>query len=198
MAVPLIAGVDEAGRGPIAGPVVAGAVLVPDGFTLPGLADSKQLSESARERLFEQIRQTAVAWAIGWATPREIERWNILQASLLAMQRAIEALPYAPRLVLIDGRFCIPDLPLPQQAIVDGDALHPAISAASIVAKVVRDRLMSDLDRLCPQYGFAQHKGYPTPEHLRNLQQYGASPLHRRTFAPVAQYCLEWEPTPQG
>ncbi len=187
MGVVLVAGVDEAGRGPLAGPVVAGAVLVPEGFNLPGLRDSKQLSESARKRLFEQIRQEAVAWAVGWATPREIEQKNILQATLLAMRRALEQLPFTPHLVLVDGRFCIPELPLPQRAVVDGDALHPAISSASIVAKVVRDRLMNELDKLYPQYGFAQHKGYATPLHLRSLQQYGASPQHRRTFAPIAQ-----------
>ncbi len=191
MGVVLVAGVDEVGRGPLAGPVVAGAVLVPEGFNLPGLRDSKQLSESARERLFEQIRQEAVAWAVGWATPREIEQKNILQASLLAMRRALEQLPFTPHLVLVDGRFCIPELPLPQRAVVDGDALHPAISSASIVAKVVRDRLMNELDRLYPQYGFAQHKGYATPLHLQNLRQHGASPQHRRTFAPIAQ-CSLW------
>ncbi len=177
MGVVLVAGVDEVGRGPLAGPVVAGAVLVPEGFNLPGHRNSNQLSESARERL--------------WATPREIEQKNILQASLLAMRRALEQLPFTPHLVLVDGRFCIPELPLPQRAVVDGDALHPAISSASIVAKVVRDRLMNELDRLYPQYGFAQHKGYATPLHLQNLRQHGASPQHRRTFAPIAQ-CSLW------
>lgn len=188
----LIAGVDEAGRGPIAGPVVAGCVLLREPFRLEGVRDSKTLSESARERLFRQIQQVAVAWSVGVASPREIERLNILQASLLAMRRALLALPVNPHRVFVDGRFPVPDYPIPQETIVDGDALHPAISAASIVAKVVRDRLMRDIDPLYPAYGFAQHKGYPTPAHLQALAVCGACSQHRRTYAPVLQLCFEW------
>lgn len=186
-----IAGVDEAGRGPIAGPVVAGCVLVREPFHLEGVRDSKTLGELTREKLFETIRQQVVAWSVGIASPREIERLNILQASLLAMRRALLALPITPEQVLVDGNRIVPDYPVPQQAIVDGDALHPVISCASIVAKVVRDRLMRDLDALYPAYGFAQHKGYPTPEHLKRLERYGACAQHRRTYAPVAQLKID-------
>lgn len=191
MAGRFIAGVDEAGRGPIAGPVVAGCVLVREPFHLEGVRDSKMLGEPAREKLFETIRQQVVVWSVGIASPREIERINILQASLLAMRRALLALPLTPEQVLIDGNYPVPEYPVPQQAIVDGDALHPVISCASIVAKVVRDRLMRDLDVLYPAYRFAQHKGYPTPEHLKRLERYGACTQHRRTYAPVAQLKLE-------
>ncbi len=185
-----IAGVDEAGRGPIAGPVVAACVVLPRLCSVTAIADSKQLSAAQRERLFVQIQREAVAWAIGVASPREIERLNILQASLLAMRRAVLSLSLTPQRVLIDGKFCIPHLNLPQQAVVDGDAQELCIAAASILAKVARDRMMAELDRLYPQYGFAQHKGYPTPLHLERLQQYGACPAHRRTYAPVAQLKL--------
>lgn len=185
-----IAGVDEAGRGPIAGSVVAACVVLPPRHSITGIVDSKQLSAVQRERLFAQIQREAVAWAIGVATPREIERLNILQASLLAMRRAVLSLSLTPQRVLIDGKFCIPNLHLPQQAVVDGDAQEECIAAASILAKVVRDRMMTELDRLYPQYGFAQHKGYPTPLHLERLRRYGACPAHRRTYAPVAQMRL--------
>ncbi len=186
----LIAGVDEAGRGCLAGPVVAGCVVLPERHALCGLTDSKQLTPAQREALFEQIRQVAIAYSVGIATPREIERWNILQASFIAMARAVANLPIVPNLLLVDGKFTLRECPIPQRAIVDGDALHPAISAGSIVAKVVRDRLMNELDRLYPGYGFAQHKGYGTPLHLERLRALGISPAHRRTFAPVAQLCL--------
>lgn len=185
-----IAGVDEAGRGPIAGSVVAACVVLPPQHSIAGIADSKQLSAAQREWLFAQIQREAIAWAIGVATPREIERLNILQASLLAMRRAVLSLSLSPQRVLVDGKFCIPDLSLPQQAVVDGDAREECIAAASILAKVVRDRMMTELDRLYPQYGFAQHKGYPTPLHLERLRRYGACPAHRRTYAPVAQLRL--------
>ncbi len=186
----LIAGVDEAGRGCLAGPVVAGCVVLSDGFQMAGLTDSKQLSPSQREALFEVIQRVAIAWSVGIATPREIERWNILQASLIAMARAVANLPLVPHQLLVDGKFTLRQCPIPQQAIVDGDALHPAISAGSIVAKVVRDRIMDELDRLYPGYGFAQHKGYGTPLHLERLRLLGACPAHRRTFAPVQQLGL--------
>jgi len=185
-----IAGVDEAGRGPIAGPVVAACVVLPPRHTLAGIADSKQLTPAQREALYAAITQRALAWAIGLASPREIERYNILQASLLAMRRAVLALPLPPQRVLVDGKHAIPSLPLPQQAVVGGDALEESIAAASILAKVARDRIMRELDRLYPQYGFAQHKGYPTALHLQRLRQYGACPAHRRTYAPVAQLRL--------
>ena len=185
-----IAGVDEAGRGPIAGPVVAACVVLPPRHTLTGIADSKQLAPAQREALYDAITRHALAWAIGLASPREIERYNILQASLLAMRRAVLALPIPPQRVLVDGKHAIPNLPLPQQAVVDGDALEESIAAASILAKVARDRIMCELDRLYPRYGFAQHKGYPTPLHLQRLQMYGACPAHRRTYAPVAQLRL--------
>ena len=185
-----IAGVDEAGRGPIAGPVVAACVVLPPRHTLAGIADSKQLTPAQREALYAAITQRALAWAIGLASPREIERYNILQASLLAMRRAVLALPLPPQRVLVDGKHAIPSLPLPQQAVVGGDALEESIAAASILAKVARDRIMRELDRLYPQYGFAQHKGYPTALHLQRLRMYGACPAHRRTYAPVAQLRL--------
>ncbi len=185
-----IAGVDEAGRGPIAGPVVAACVILPPHGAPAGIADSKQLTPAQRERLCAAIKQTAVAWAIGVASPREIERYNILQASLLAMRRAVLALPLTPQRVLIDGKQTLPRLPFPQQAVVDGDAQELSIAAASILAKVARDRIMAELDRLYPRYGFAQHKGYPTALHLERLRQYGACPAHRRTYAPVAQLRL--------
>jgi ribonuclease HII len=185
-----IAGVDEAGRGPIAGPVVAACVVLPPRHTLAGIADSKQLTPAQREALYAAITQRALAWAIGLASPREIERYNILQASLLAMRRAVLALPIPPQRVLVDGKHAIPNLPLPQQAVVGGDALEESIAAASILAKVARDRIMRELDRLYPQYGFAQHKGYPTALHLERLRMYGACPAHRRTYAPVAQLRL--------
>ncbi len=185
-----IAGVDEAGRGPIAGPVVAACVVLPPRHTLAGIADSKQLTPAQREALYDAITRHALAWAIGLATPREIERYNILQASLLAMRRAVLALPITPQRVLVDGKHAIPNLPLPQQAVVGGDALEESIAAASILAKVARDRIMCELDRQYPQYGFAQHKGYPTPLHLERLRMYGACPAHRRTYAPVAQLRL--------
>ncbi len=179
-----IAGVDEAGRGPLAGPVVAAAVILDPGRPIPGLADSKALSPARREELARLIRMNALDWALGRAEVEEIDRINILRASLLAMQRAVAALTLAPSLVLVDGNR-VPELACPARAIVKGDATHPAISAASILAKVVRDEEMCELDRHYPGYGFARHKGYPTPEHLEALRRLGACPIHRRTYAPV-------------
>ncbi len=178
------AGVDEAGRGPLAGPVIAAAVILPDGHGLDGLADSKQLSEARREALATQIRQVAIAWAIGRAEVDEIDRLNILQASLLAMRRAVDGLTVRPRRALIDGNRC-PELDCPAEAIVRGDATVPAISAASILAKVTRDKEMLALDECYPQYQFARHKGYPTRVHLQALAEHGVSPVHRRSFGPV-------------
>lgn len=183
----LVAGVDEAGRGPLAGPVVAAAVILDPLSPISGLADSKQLSEKQREFLFSLIRQHALAFAIGRARVTEIDRYNILQATLLAMQRAVKALKMQPHLALIDGNVC-PKLICHSQAIIRGDETEPAISAASIVAKVVRDRWMRMLDKKYPQYGFAKHKGYPTEEHLDRLRCYGPSRVHRRSFAPVKMF----------
>jgi ribonuclease HII len=180
----LIAGVDEVGRGPLAGPVVAAAVILDPQQPIAGLADSKQLTERQRERLAELIREHALAWALGRAEVAEIDRINILQASLLAMQRAVEALSISPHQALVDGNR-LPRLSCPAQAIVGGDRTLAAISAASIIAKVARDREMVELDGVHPGYGLAQHKGYPTKQHLEALQRLGVTPLHRRSFGPV-------------
>lgn len=183
-----ICGVDEAGRGPLAGSVVAGAVVLDPENPIAGLKDSKKLSASRREFLFEQIQLKAKAWGIGEASPTEIDQINILQASLLAMRRAIEDLTTRlggwPDKALIDGNRC-PELPIPAQAIVKGDTKEPAISAASILAKVTRDRQMMQLHKRFPQYGFAQHMGYPTTMHFTALKEFGACEEHRRSFSPV-------------
>lgn len=177
-------GVDEAGRGPLAGPVVAAAVILDAGRPINGLADSKTLSESRRNELAARIRSHCHAWAIGQASVEEIDQINILQATLLAMQRAVAGLATVPALALIDGNRA-PLLACPAQTVVRGDATVPAISAASILAKVARDALMVELDRSYPQYGFALHKGYPTAAHLQALTIHGVSAVHRRSFAPV-------------
>ncbi len=180
----LIAGVDEAGRGPLAGPVIAAAVILNTETLIPGLTDSKQLSEQKREKLFSEICEKAVAFALGRAEVEEIDRVNILQASLLAMKRAVAALSVFPDKVLVDGN-CCPDIPYPVEAIIQGDRLIAAISAASILAKVTRDREMKQLDKLYPEYGFAQHKGYPTEAHRAILIKIGPSQIHRSSFGPV-------------
>ena len=185
----LVAGVDEAGRGPLAGPVVAAAVILDDRQPIAGLADSKVLSPRKRERLFDEIRAKALACCIAEASVEEIDRLNILQASLLAMRRAVEGLRLVPRRVLVDGNQ-LPVLNMLAAAIVSGDAKVPAISAASILAKVYRDRLCLALDRDYPDYGFAAHKGYPTAAHLAALRQHGACPVHRRSYAPVRAVLL--------
>ncbi len=182
----LVAGVDEAGRGPLAGPVVAAAVILDDANPIAGLTDSKKLSATRRERLFDQIRARALCCSIALASVEEIDRLNILQATMLAMQRAVRGLRLKPARVLVDGN-CLPVLDVMGQAIVRGDALVPAISAASILAKVHRDRWCAQLDLAYPAYGFAAHKGYGTPQHLAALQTHGACPEHRRSFAPVAE-----------
>lgn len=181
----LLAGVDEAGRGPLAGPVVAAAVVLDPARPIAGLADSKKLGATRRERLAEEIRAKALAWALGRADAAEIDQLNILQASLLAMRRAVAALPLTPAKVLVDGNRC-PKLACPCEAIVKGDATVPAISAASILAKVARDAELRELHDRYPQYHFARHKGYPTAEHLDALRRHGPCPEHRRSFAPVA------------
>lgn len=179
-----LAGVDEVGRGPLVGAVVTAAVILDPERPIEGLTDSKKLTAAQREGLAEQIRERALAWALGRAEAAEIDTLNILQATMLAMQRAVAALPVTPTSVLIDGNRC-PALPMPAQAVVKGDATVPAISAASILAKVARDAEMQALAQQYPGYGFAKHKGYPTPEHLEALQRLGPLPEHRRSFAPV-------------
>ncbi|MCX7238604.1 ribonuclease HII [Polynucleobacter sp.] len=183
-----VCGVDEAGRGPLVGAVVAGAVVLDPNNPIDGLKDSKKLTAARREYLYEQIMEKAKAWGVGEASPLEIDQINILQATMLAMRRAIEDLTTRlgawPDKALIDGNRC-PELPIAAEAIVKGDAKEPAISAASIVAKVTRDRQMMSLHELHPEYGFAQHMGYPTEAHFAALKQYGACDQHRRSFSPV-------------
>lgn len=180
----LVAGVDEVGRGPLAGAVVAAAVILDPSKPIFGLADSKKLSAKRREALDLEIRSKALAWSLGRAEVEEIDQLNILQASFLAMQRALASLPIQPEHVLIDGNRC-PKLNYSMEAIIGGDALVPAISAASILAKVSRDAELTLLDQVYPAYGFAQHKGYPTPSHLNAIRQYGVLPIHRRSFKPI-------------
>lgn len=186
----LICGVDEAGRGPLAGSVVAAAVILDPSRPIAGLADSKKLSASVRERLAIEIRSHALAWAIGEASAAEIDQINILQATFLAMRRAIAGLSLAPAHALIDGNRVPAGLHCTAEAIVKGDAKEPAISAASILAKTYRDAQLHALDREYPEYGFARHMGYPTAAHLEALRLHGPSPVHRRSFGPVAQTIL--------
>jgi len=180
----VIAGVDEVGRGPLAGPVIAAAVILDPEQPIYGLADSKSINEKKREKLAQEIMLKSRAWAIARAEVYEIDELNILQASLLAMCRSVDALNIKPGLVLVDGNQC-PEMELPVKAIIKGDTKVAAISAASIIAKVARDREMTDLDHEYPGYGFAVHKGYPTMAHIQALKQLGACPIHRRSFAPV-------------
>jgi ribonuclease HII len=180
----LIAGVDEVGRGPLAGPVVAAAVILDPNRPIEGLADSKALSEKRREILYDEICEKAFAWSLGRAEVEEIDSINILQASLLAMQRAVEGLNPQPDHALIDGNKC-PKLQCTAEAIIKGDSKVPAISAASIIAKVTRDREMIELDTRYPGYGLAQHKGYPSKVHIESLKQLGVTSIHRRSFGPV-------------
>ncbi len=185
--IKLIAGVDEVGRGPLIGNVVTAAVILDPANPIDGLTDSKKLSEKKREQLFPLIQERALAWAIAWATPAEIDELNILHATMLAMQRAVNQLSVTPEFALIDGNRCPPGLPCPSEAIVKGDLKEPSISAASILAKVYRDREMQALDLLYPDYGFAKHKGYPTALHMEKLRLLGPLPEHRRSFRPVAE-----------
>jgi len=183
-----VCGVDEAGRGPLVGSVVAGAVVLDPNNPIAGLKDSKKLTPARREFLYEQIIEKSKAWGVGEASPAEIDDINILQATMLAMRRAIEDLSdrlgHWPDKALIDGNRC-PELPIPAEAIIKGDSKEPAISAASIIAKVTRDRQMQALDRRHPQYGFAQHMGYPTEAHFAALKEFGACDEHRKSFSPV-------------
>lgn len=180
----LIAGVDEVGRGPLVGAVVTAAVILDPNNPIEGLADSKKLSEKKRLLLAEEIKAKALCWSLGRADPEEIDSLNILNATMLAMQRAVTGLNIQPDFVLVDGNR-IPALPMPAQAIIKGDSLVAEISAASILAKVARDQEMDKLDMQYPDYGFAKHKGYPTKLHLVKLTQFGATPFHRKSFAPV-------------
>ncbi len=180
-----IAGVDEVGRGPLAGNVIAAAVILDPANTISGLADSKVLTASQRIHLFDQIQKQALAFALGKASVIEIDKLNILQASFLAMQRAVSALELHPDFIYVDGNRC-PHWAYPCQAVVKGDSKIMAIAAASILAKVTRDNEMLELDLIYPGYGLAQHKGYPTPQHLQSLKNLGPCPIHRRSFRPVA------------
>jgi ribonuclease HII len=186
-----IAGLDEVGRGPLFGPVVAAAVILPRGCLLPGLNDSKKLSEKKRIELDAEIRANAVSWAIGEVDAETIDRINIRQASLLAMRRAVGQLALSPDFLLIDGRDTI-DWEGPQQAVIRGDGTSFSIAAASVLAKVYRDRLLVELDREYPGYGLARHKGYPCPAHLAALKLLGPTPLHRKSFHPVTQTLLQF------
>ena len=182
----LVCGVDEAGRGPLAGPVVAAAVILDPNQPIAGLNDSKKLSAKRREALAIEIRAKALAWAVAEASVEEIDRINILQASMLAMRRAVESLAVQPSRALVDGNRC-PELSCPVEAVVGGDGLVASIAAASILAKTVRDAEMMMLHATYPMYGFDRHKGYPTAVHVAALKEYGVSPVHRRSFGPVAK-----------
>ena len=177
----LVCGADEAGAGPLAGAVYAGAVILPDGLALEGLNDSKQVSPKNRDRLFDEIREQAVAWAVAWVDEGEIDRINILNARMLAMDKAIHLLDPAPEFALIDGNRN-KGITIPNATLVKGDSRSASIAAASILAKVSRDRYMEELDRRYPEYGFARHKGYPTKAHYEALRKYGPCPVHRKTF----------------
>ncbi|HEU0276225.1 MAG TPA: ribonuclease HII [Rhodanobacteraceae bacterium] len=188
---PIIAGVDEAGRGPLAGPVVVAAVMLDAARPIAGLADSKQLSARQRERLYALIVERAAAWSVVRVEAAEIDRINILNATLAGMARALAGLPVPPSLALIDGNRLPRRLCCPARAIVHGDALEPPISAASIIAKVTRDRILVEYDARWPDYGFARHKGYGVPQHLDALRRLGPCPEHRRSFAPVRHACAQ-------
>jgi ribonuclease HII len=186
----LTAGVDEAGRGPLAGPVMAAAVILDPGRPIAGLADSKQLPERRRDLLEGEIKEKALAWAVARAEVEEIDALNILHATMLAMQRAVAALQPSPQLALIDGNRCPSSLTCRAKAIVKGDQTVPAISAASILAKVARDRELLILEERYPGYGFAKHKGYPTKDHVAALEKLGVTPIHRRSFEPVRRMLI--------
>lgn len=188
----LIAGVDEAGRGPLAGPVVAASVILDYNTFIPGVNDSKKLSKSQRESLYDEIQQKAIAIGIGIVDVATIDRINILRASLEAMCQAVQTLPVQPNFLLVDGLYC-PNTNLPMKPLVLGDSLSLSIASASIVAKVARDRMMDSYDETYPQYGFSQNKGYPTPDHLSALKRFGPCEIHRRSFAPVAEKLTQSE-----
>lgn len=195
--IPLVAGIDEAGRGPLAGPVVAAAVIVPAGFSCRGINDSKQLTPESREHFFARLTTPGVlvSYALGVAEPGEIDRVNILQATYLAMKRAVLNLSVQPDHLLIDG-LPVPVFQLPQTAVIDGDTKSVSVAAASIIAKVSRDRMMEKWHTEFPEYGFHENKGYGTPAHIEKLQIHGPCPIHRRSFAPVAQTYFRFDWTP--
>jgi|TARA_B100000959_G_scaffold130814_1_gene137189 ribonuclease HII len=183
----LVAGVDEVGRGPLAGPVVAAAVILDPSKPIDELCDSKKMSVKKRLLVSENIKLNSLAWAFGRAEADEIDKINILQASLLAMKRAVEKLKIRPEIVLVDGKYT-PDINIKKKAIIKGDSLIPAISAASIIAKVERDNEMIKLEKIYPGYGFSSHKGYPTKQHIESLEKLGITDIHRLTFSPVSKY----------
>jgi len=185
----LIAGVDEVGRGPLAGPVVAAAVILNSEKPIDQIRDSKSLSEKAREQFFSVIRKASLAWSVGRAEVHEIDKMNILQASLLAMERAVRRLKVKPDQVLVDGKHC-PKILYPVKAIINGDQTVPVISAASVIAKVIRDREMVIYDAYYPEYGFAAHKGYGTKQHLEAIAKHNITPIHRRSFRPIKDLLL--------
>lgn len=185
--IELLAGVDEVGRGPLAGAVVAAAVILDPEKPIEGLNDSKKISQKKRELLSDEIKSNALAWSLGRAEAEEIDDINILKASLLAMKRAVESLNMEPKMVVVDGQYT-PDIKHEKIAIIKGDSLVPAISAASIIAKVARDEEMIAFDEVYPGYGFSSHKGYPTKKHIEALEKLGITEIHRRSFAPVAKY----------
>jgi ribonuclease HII len=187
--VELLAGVDEVGRGPLAGAVVAAAVILDPEKPILGLNDSKKISQKKRELLSDEIKTNAISWSLGRAEVEEIDELNILKASLLAMKRAVESLKVEPKMVVVDGQYT-PDIEHEKIAIIKGDSLVPAISAASIIAKVARDNEMIEFDEVYPGYGFLSHKGYPTKQHIEALEKLGITEIHRRSFAPVAKYLL--------
>lgn len=188
-----ICGVDEAGRGPLAGPVVAAAVILPRGVNIEGVADSKTLSARRREMVFDEIVRLGLVCAVGAIEPDDIDKLNIHKASLMAMRKAVMDLKQAPDFVIVDGKHTIPNVSQPQLAIVGGDGKCQAIGAASIVAKVTRDRIMERYAALYPSFDFAQHKGYPTPAHLEELRHHGPCEIHRKTFKPVAELVGQYE-----
>ncbi len=188
----LVCGVDEVGRGPLAGPVVAAAVIIPPGIVIPGIDDSKKLSSHRREEIFEEIIGRGLPCAVGMIDHESIDSINIHRASLMAMRKAVMDLKTVPDFVLVDGKFAIPNITPPQYAIVGGDRHCQAVGAASIVAKVTRDRIMDRYQALYPSFSFAQHKGYPTPAHLRELREFGPTDIHRRSFKPVAEMVSDY------
>lgn len=189
-----VCGVDEVGRGPLAGPVVAAAVILPHDIKIEGLTDSKKLSPAKRERIFEEIAQLELVCAIGILDNEDIDKMNILQASLMAMRKAVSDLKAKPDFVIVDGNYPIPKISQPQYAVIGGDALCQSVAAASVVAKVTRDRIMDRYQALYPSFSFAKHKGYPTAAHIAELKEFGPTDIHRKTFKPVAkilnQYAL--------
>jgi len=185
---PLICGVDEAGRGPLAGPVVAAAVILSDDLDLSGIGDSKTLTPHRREFLRECIEDSSTQWALGVVGPETVDEINILQATFLAMRRAVGKLRIKPDFIMVDGKFEIPELDIRQKAVVKGDSKELSIAAASILAKTHRDKLMAELEKRFPGYGFSKHKGYPTKEHIFNLEKLGPCPIHRRSFRPVCNF----------